>query len=581
MKLKYIIPSFIAVILALVGCSDENTMTLLDEIQVSQSYVAIPEDGGQKTITINANSDWTIYGENNELPGWLSISQTTGSAGTTEVTFSAEKTLDGRTTTVYISCGDKTQIVNVIQGLSKVSSATVSEVMGGPESKTYQVTATVTKISNESYGNLYVNDGTSDTDLYIYGLLNSAGKYPSASGGWESWGINVGDEITVVGSKVVYNGVVEFKDATLVSVNKSLVTAEYITYFDLNSEPSSVLSANGGYAQLFFTNNSGYPLEVEFSDGGDSWLSYAFSGISSNNLMLKVAPNTGAARSATVTLTTTDGAYSAQFTVAQEGLSGTLEVPFSVSEAIAYCNSLAANTESPSSVYVKGKVSKVRYEYSGNYGTATFWISDDGTYNGSEDGKTTTDTAHDFQVYSAYYLGNQPWAEGNAQISVGDEVIICGQVMAYNGISETSSKKAYVYSINGTTTDANGVGSKAYPYNVAGAIATAKTGYTGNAYISGTVSKVLYEYSASYGTGTFWLSDDGAFNGAENGKSTTDTDHDFEVYSAYWYDNQPWTENDPQIAVGEKVIVYGALTVYNGIAETSSKKAYVFAHVNE
>ena len=294
--------------------------------------------------------------------------------------------------------------------------------------------------------------------------------------------------------------------------------------------------------------------------------------------MLKAAANTGAARSADVTLKTTDGEkeYTAVVTVVQDGLAGTKELPFTVSEAIAYCNKLGG--ESAADVYIKGKVSKVLYSFSAKYGTATFWISDDGTFNGAEDGKSTTDTAHDFEVYSAYWFGNQQWAEGNSQLSVGDEVIICGKVTIYGGVSETSSKKAYVYSVNGATTDANGLGSEAYPFNVAGAIAAAKSGYTSNAYISGTISKVLYEYSASYGTGTFWLSDDGTFKGAENGKSTTETDHDFEVYSAYWLNNKQWADGDAQIAAGDKVVVYGALTVYNGIAETSSKKAYVYSH---
>lgn len=578
MKLKYIIPSFMAVVLALVGCSDEDTMTLLDEVQVSSSYVAIPVDGGQTTVTVKAKGDWTISGENGEMPSWLTVSPATGAAGTADVTFSAEKTLDGRNTALNLVCNGKTQIINVIQGLPTVSSATVAEVMAGPESKSYQVTATVTKISNTEYGNLYINDGTSDTDLYIYGLYNAAGKYPQDAGGWDSFGINVGDEITVVGSKVVYSGTVEFKDATLVSVNKSLISAGDVTFFTLGSEETASIPSDGGFAKAAFSCTSGNAVEVIIPEEAQSWLSIAFGGISSTSVMLKAAANTGAARSADVTLKTTDGEkeYTAVFTVVQDGLAGTKELPFSVEEAIAYCNKLGA--ESAADVYVKGKVSKVVYDYSAKYGTGTFWISDDGTYNGAEDGKSTTDTAHDFEVYSAYWFGNEAWTEGKSQLSVGDEVVICGKVTLYNGMSETSSKKAYIYSVNGATTDANGLGSLNAPFNVAGAIAAAKSGYIDNAYISGTVSKVLYSYSADYGTGTFWLSDDGTFKGAENGKSTTETDHDFEVYSAYWLDNKKWADGDAQIAAGDKVVVYGALTVYNGMAETSSKKAYVYSH---
>ena len=133
-------------------------------------------------------------------------------------------------------------------------------------------------------------------------------------------------------------------------------------------------------------------------------------------------------------------------------------------------------------------------------------------------------------------------------------------------------------SVNGIEDDSNGLGSLAAPFNIAGAIEAAEAGCTSNVYVEGIVSKVLYTFSSSYGTGTFWLSDDGTFNGAEDGKSTTDYDHDFEAYSVYYLGGEPWEDGDAQIAVGDKVTLYGALTVYKGTAETSSKKAYVFSH---
>jgi hypothetical protein len=576
MKLKYFIPSFIAVVAMLAGCADDDSITLLDEVQVTSSYVAIPKTGGANTITVTAKDEWSINTEAEDFPSWLTVSPANGTAGATEVTFSAEETQNGRNATVYLTCAGKTQTINVIQGLATVEPATVAEVMAGPESKTYQVTGTVTSITNTSYGNLYINDGTSDTDLYIYGLFNANGQYPSAAtGGWSSFGISVGDEITVEGAKVVYSGTVEFKDATLVSVQKSLISVDALTMFNLNSEEVASIPSDGGFAQAAITCTSGSAVEMEIPEDAQSWLSTAFGGVSATSVMLKATANTGAARSAVVTVKTTadDKTYTAEFTVVQDGLSGTKEVPFTVEEAIAYCSKLSG--ESAADVYIKGKVSKVVYDYSAKYGTGTFWISDDGAYNGAENGKSTTDTAHDFEVYSAYWFDNQPWTEGSKQLSVGDEVVICGKVTLYNGMSETSSKKAYVYSVNGVTSEANGLGSEAYPFNVAGAIAAANAGTANNVYISGTVSKVVYEFSANYGTGTFWLSDDGQFNGAENGKSTTDTAHDFEVYSAYWYNNQPWQEGDGQVAVGDDVLVCGAITTYNGMAETASKKAYV------
>ena len=54
-------------------------------------------------------------------------------------------------------------------------------------------------------------------------------------------------------------------------------------------------------------------------------------------------------------------------------------------------------------------------------------------------------------------MENKPWVDGNTQIKVGDEVIICGKVVNYKGNTpETSSKKAYIYSLNGKTKEEGG-----------------------------------------------------------------------------------------------------------------------------
>jgi hypothetical protein len=139
MKIKYLFPLFVAVIALMVGCDDENMVTLLDEIQVSSSYVAIPKDGGSTTITVTAKESWTAEKvvTSKDSVKWLKLSATSGSAGESQLTFSAESTLDGRTAEVLIKCAGKTQRINVIQGLAQIEEAKVSEVNAGPDGKTY------------------------------------------------------------------------------------------------------------------------------------------------------------------------------------------------------------------------------------------------------------------------------------------------------------------------------------------------------------------------------------------------------------------------------------------------------------
>ena len=168
MKLRYFIPSLIAVFAALfTSCSDKQEPTFLDEIRVSKSYVSLDTKGGSTTIDITANGNWTV----SDIPEWLTVSPTSGS-GIGKITFSAEEGV-GRTAEVLITCEGKTQRINIIQGIATVSNATCAEVLAGPESKTYRVTGVCTKIVNTTYGNWYLDDGTGE--VYIYGTLDKNG----------------------------------------------------------------------------------------------------------------------------------------------------------------------------------------------------------------------------------------------------------------------------------------------------------------------------------------------------------------------------------------------------------------------
>lgn len=127
MKLKYFFPLIIAAVAFMASCDDEFSVTLLDEIQVSSSYVSIPVEGGSSSITVTATESWTVV---NNL-SWLTISSASGSAGESTLSFSASATLDGRTGEVKLQCGDKTQRIIVIQGVPVVATATCAEVIAG------------------------------------------------------------------------------------------------------------------------------------------------------------------------------------------------------------------------------------------------------------------------------------------------------------------------------------------------------------------------------------------------------------------------------------------------------------------
>ena len=310
MKLRYILPIF-ALFALLTSCSDDDAMTLLDEIQVSSSYVSIDVNGGSTTITLNSQEAWSF--DEAELPAWLTVSPMAGGAGETKVTFTAPAAIDGRTAILHVACANKKQTINVIQGLATVSDATCADVIAGPESKTYRVTGTVTRIANTTYGNWYLDDGTGEID--IYGTLDKSGKN-GANNSIAAWGIEVGDIITVEGPKTVYNGTVELVDVAVVNLQKSLVKVEGYDPED------ATIPVEGGNVAVNLTCKTNNGISVEIPEDAKNWLGIvSIAGGAEPVVTFHANANPGGDRSTTVVFKTTDGGkeYTAQAVIYQKG----------------------------------------------------------------------------------------------------------------------------------------------------------------------------------------------------------------------------------------------------------------------
>lgn len=310
MKLKYIFSLLIATVALMTSCAEEETVTLLDEIQVSSSYVSLPVDGGSAKITVTAKDSWTaekVTTDKNKVE-WLTISTTTGNAGESELTFSAPSAIDGRTAEVLIHSGDKTQRINIIQGLAKVSEAKVSEVRSGPDGKTFRVTGVVSTISNTVYGNWDLTDETGT--IYIYGTLDAKG----ATKNFLSLGLEVGDEVTVEGPKSTYSGSPQLVNVMVLKINKSLVKVD--------SVENEMLPIEGGEFTAYLTCK-GQGVSVEIPEDAKSWLSISSIQSAGTNAVVKfkAAANTGGDRGTTLTFRTTDGSknYTTETSLSQKG----------------------------------------------------------------------------------------------------------------------------------------------------------------------------------------------------------------------------------------------------------------------
>ena len=584
MKLKYIFGLVLAALMA-VGCSDDNTVDPLASIAIDQTFVSIPEQGGDVTITVTAQGDWAFDQVINagkdadgnaiftELPAWLTADKLSGSAGQTTVTFHADASEAGREAELRIATGSDKQFIIVRQGSMEASDATCADIIAAPDGKTFRVTGTVATILNTQYGNWDLEDETGT--IRIYGTNDKEGKKGNNPiDGADGWGFEVGDVVTVEGPKSTYGTTVELVDVTVISVKKSLlkvVTPEQTVGIEGGDiDVKLAYKGSGAYAAL--------PADCDWiTITGEDYVAGTPTLFEPNPadtaiVHLRVAPNTGNGRKAAIDFSSSNASSTStiSWTLTQDAFTlphgQSVDDPYTVSEALAFVSSLEAGKTTDEDYCVTGIICAIKYTFSAQYGTATFFISEDGNPESEQ-----------FQIYSCYYFENQPWKDGDQQIEIGDEVVVKGKMINYNGNTpETASKQAYLASLK-----KSGPGSRLRPFTADEAtdfiMNNLEVGQSTDDeyYIAGEIVNVAKEsdyFNAQYGNASFYIADD------DDPANTQ-----FYVYRTFYLGNRKWVEGDTQIKVGDQVVVCAKLTKYkdnktgNIIPETVQKATYLYS----
>lgn len=420
MKLKYIIPSFIAVIAMFTGCSDDNEPTYLDNLKVSSSYLAFDVKGGTQKITVTATEDWSMdfmvpvkadslddekgivkY----DVPTsqmatkenkWVKVSQLSGGAGTTDISFTVGATTATRSVTIRIKAGDKYQNIIVAQiDDSPTPESTVKDVLKGVDSKTYRVTGMCGKIINTSYGNWYMVDNEGN-ELYIYGTKDASGAY-----NWKKFNIAPGDLVTVEGARKTYKSTIEIEDATFISVKKALLLSkETNKTIDKEGKPFNITITQKGEGLSFksdvdwMTIESGYTVNKK----GD--------------LVFTVNPSentTGKNREGTLTFKSTKGKEESVLTVSIIQLGTT---PVTTGGIAGISSAISASTDRNKQVNFDVVLTNAKVTYK----------------NGSN-------------IFVEDATGGLLLYSGNSSLAVGDVINgrVWGAGYAYNGLPEATS----------------------------------------------------------------------------------------------------------------------------------------------
>ena len=401
-------------------------------IEIDPSEVALESpEAGTFTLSVVSKANGMAV-----LPSadWIKVTDIAAGEGDAAVysfAYEANTTTAARTANIVFKATNSSKSVSVSQPGIPPTGQSVTEIVALPDDSGVETLESVV-VAMTTRG-FVLSDMT--TAIYVYDSGANA--------------VELGDVVKVLATKTTYNGVPELASVTSVEKTGKAVwnqpavkdiTAEALTYEASVAEYiqfTGTLKVSGNYYNVEIDGvdpgvrqgSIVYPVEALGAaayDGQSITVSGYFNGLSGGDKYVNVIATK----------------------IVGANAKGTVSNPYTPAEAAAAVAGLSwtSNTEyeSTDEVYVKGKIcriaSKGTYTEGGTYGNASFYLSADGTGDG------------EFYVFRALYLGNVKFTEGQTDIKVGDDVVIYGKLMNFQGNTpETVSGKAYLYSLNGKT----------------------------------------------------------------------------------------------------------------------------------
>lgn len=322
----------------------------------------------------------------------------------------------------------------------------------------------------------------------------------------------------------------------------------------IDSEATHEFPVEGGEYTLQLTATVDWTLQG-YDESVKNWLSISpSSGTASadaQTITIKALPNEGADRKADIVFYG-NVMNKAPLTITQKGdlvEDGTAEHPYSVATALSMADGSGWTNDNPSEqLHVMGTVSRIEEYQFDTYGSICYYISDDGSEN------------NELYVFGGYNFDGKRFTS-EEELQTGDDVVICGQLVVWNGIVEFKDHN-YLVSRNGEgaevvpPVDPTGDGTEANPYNVSGVMKY----YEDNGWADGNESPEIYakgiisyvaKFDERYGSINYYISDDGTSN------------NEFYVYAGYNFNDTQFSGKD-DLKAGDEVVIRGRITTYNG-----------------
>ena len=456
------IMSIAALSFATTACDDDKKDDDLGapQITVEPSEIEVDVKGGSETVKLTATRDWTV-----QIPEdckWVAVSPDHGEASSEAVTINVtvlENLVNGvegssRTGKVTFTCGLVDGTLTVNQKGKEVNYTSISDVLA-KGLDTELAAGTVISgvvISNPSLNNftskkiVVLQDETAGIELYLSSdskfargdkvAADLSGQKISEYKGLKQINGLSPDKVTLLGSdNEIVAKTVDIKDFLANKYESQYVELSGVQVLD--SDLSKTWVQNDQHSSINFVDKDGNIFEVRSSKYSSFKSDVVPQGSGSIKGIAAIYDNT-------IQLIFSDandyaGLTGERFKTSSSWVDlpnasgeGTEASPYNVAKSL---NIIHSENIPEDKVYVKGKISKLG-EFAADYGNYTYYISDDGT------------STNEFMVFRGYYFGGEKFTAEN-QLKVGDEVVVLGKLIMYNGKTPEVNSGSSVISING------------------------------------------------------------------------------------------------------------------------------------
>lgn len=433
------------------GTQNKSVNVTMSEYATAHSWGS-SSSSGQKIVTIDENvtatcndgtnsgkyyTDWRIY---QTETGKVTISTTSGELTSVTFTFTNSNggtlnygnsaitsgtAVDISGTSVEFTVGNSGSATN---GQIRITSISVGYTISGGGATYYwsaPVAATVERPEIVVAENPFLFSTTATITCATEG---AAIKYSFDGENWNDYT----SALTITENKTIYAKAIKDEnesDVAQVTATKNLAEPTVTISGDLTLDLDGETNVNAGTLTAAVTYNN-----AAVESATVTWSS-------SNTDVATIDASTGVVTIKTRGNVTFTATYAANndyaeatgtktITVTDSKAPGSEAKPYTVAQANEYISFLDNNVNS-AEVYVKGIISGIKSIDVSKYERAQYYISDDGTSTGQ------------LLVYNGYYIGGVKFTE-NDQIQVGDNVVVYGSLVNYNGTFEVAQNNKLI-----------------------------------------------------------------------------------------------------------------------------------------